>query len=136
MSSRTLFRQFSRFAVVGVISNAMLYGGYLFLTRSGVSPKIAMTLLYAVGVVQTFVVQRRWTFGSRATSGASFARYSLSYALGYLVNLLTLHLLVDIHGFPHQAVQALAVIEVAVILFLLQKFWVFRPVHHSPMRPR
>jgi len=41
--------------------------------------------------------------------------------------------LVDRMGHPHQLVQGVSIVALAILLFLLQKFWVFRPnsVPHS-----
>lgn len=46
--------QFIRYALIGVVSNLVLYLGYIRLTLMGIDPKLAMSLLYGVGVVQTF----------------------------------------------------------------------------------
>jgi putative flippase GtrA len=110
------------------LSNALLYAAYLVLCAYGMHAKTAMTLVYITGVAQTFILNRRWTFSFDGPSARPFLRYCLAYALGYLVNLLTLHLFVDVLGYRHQVVQGLAVIEVATILFVLHRFWVFRRV--------
>ncbi|MBE7369922.1 GtrA family protein [Ramlibacter sp. HM2] len=130
-------RQFARFATVGLVSNAVLYAAYLVLTAAGMGAKLAMTLLYAVGVCQTFVFNKRWTFSFRGPGAPAFSRYAVSYALGYLVQLAILHVFVDRLGFPHQAVQAAAMVQVAVLLFLLHRFWVFpaAAAHPPPEQP-
>ena len=55
-------REFIRYAIVGVVSNALLFVLYLSLTVAGVGHKLAATLVYAVGVAQTFVFNRSWSF--------------------------------------------------------------------------
>jgi putative flippase GtrA len=119
-------QQFLRYALVGLLSNAALYLLYLLLTGWGLEPKLAMSLLYCVGIVQTFFANRNWSFRSQAAGRASFIRYLLAYLVGYGVNLLGLMLLVDRFGLPHRWVQALMVVVVAMLLFMLQRFWVFR----------
>jgi putative flippase GtrA len=47
---------------------------------------------------------------------------------GYALNLFALLLLVDYLGWSHEWVQGAMIVFVAVILFLLQRFWVFRPL--------
>lgn len=132
MSTAGSLRQFLRFAAIGLASNAVLYTGYLILTALGLNEKIAMTILYIMGVAQTFIFNKRWTFSFEGGNSAPFIRYCLSYAAGYLLNLLTLYVFVDHLGQPHQLVQAFALVEVAIFLFLLHKFWVFRPASPSP----
>lgn len=123
VSART---QFVRYALIGVGSNLILYLGYIGLTLMGVDPKLAMTLLYCVGVAQTFAFNKRWSFGHDGAMGPAFVRYCISYGLGYLFNLAALFVLVDRLGYPHRIVQAVLVLCTAVLLFALQKLWVFR----------
>ncbi|MBV5310569.1 GtrA family protein, partial [Chromatium okenii] len=54
--------QLSRYALVGVASNAFGYFLYLLLTNVGMGYKSAMSLLYIVGVAQTFIFNRSWSF--------------------------------------------------------------------------
>jgi putative flippase GtrA len=124
--------QFIRYATVGLLSNAIGYILYLTLTAGGrMDPKTAMTLLYVVGVVQTFLFNKRWSFRHGGMHGPAFVRYCISYGLGYVINLLVLLVAVDHFHYPHEIVQGIMVLSLAVMLFLLQKFWVFRPQHHS-----
>ncbi|MBN9366906.1 MAG: GtrA family protein [Comamonadaceae bacterium] len=118
--------QLIRYGVVGVVSNMLLYLLYLVITASGVEHKLAMTMTYALGVVQTFVFNKRWTFRYGGDSRETFVRYCVAYFLGYAVNFLALWLFVDQLGWSHQGVQVCMVIVVAMLLFTLQKFWVFR----------
>lgn len=114
-----------RFVIVGVASNLVLYALYLMLTASGVGSKTAMSGLYVLGVLQTFVFNKRWTFSHDGAERGLFVRYMLSYAFGYLLNFALLYLFVDQAGFSHQIIQGGAVVVVAVTLFLLQRYWVF-----------
>lgn len=118
--------QLLRFAAVGVISNVVLYLLYLALTAVGLGYKTAMTIAYCVGVMQTFVVNKRWTFEHGGLLRRSFIRYVALYLCGYLLNLAAMIVFVDIAGFKHQIVQGLSIIFIAALLFVLQKFWVFR----------
>ena len=117
-----------RFGIVGLASNAVLYLLYLLLTTVGVGHKTAVMLLFAVGTLQTFVFNKRWTFGHRGLPHAFFVKYVTIYSLAYLLNLASLLLFVDHLDFPHQIVQGVMILIAALMLFLLQKFWVFRGV--------
>ncbi len=121
----TVHRQFVRYAIVGLSSNAVLYLIYLVVTSFGIGHKTAMTLLYPVGILQTFLINRRWTFNHTGRVPVSFFRYVVSYVIGYLINLAALYVLVDAFGLPHQAVQGVLIFVVAGAIFMLQKFWVF-----------
>jgi putative flippase GtrA len=121
----SLPRQFLRYAIVGLGSNAILYFAYLALTGWGVGHKTSMTLLYVVGVLQTFLFNKHWTFSYDETHRRPFIRYLLSYAFGYAFNLAALLVLVDWAHWPHQIVQGVMIFILATMLFLLQKYWVF-----------
>lgn len=123
---KTTLGQMIRYGIVGIASNAVLYLLYLAITSAGMEHKLAMTLLYMVGVVQTFLFNKRWSFGHDGSHRYAFLRYAMSYGLGYVVQLTALYFSVDRLGWPHQAVQGVMVFVVAALLFMLQKFWVFR----------
>ena len=127
-------QQFIRFAVVGMLSNAVLFVLYLVLTRAGLTPAVSMSLAYAAGVLQTFAWNRRWTFSYAGGSAVPFARYMAAYGIGYLVNLLLLRVFVDQLGLAHQAVQGAAILLVAALVFVLQKHWVFPAPPRQPGR--
>jgi putative flippase GtrA len=115
-----------RYAIVGVTSNAILYVLYLLLTVLGVTPEIAMSLLFTLGIAQTFAFNRNWSFAYQGSPSRSFFRYAIVYLLAYVVNLSALEALVIRYGYPHQAVQAIMIILLAVSIFVAQRYWVFR----------
>jgi putative flippase GtrA len=120
-------RELARFGTVGVLSNALLYVLYLAATSLGMGHKTAMTLLYCIGIVLTFFCNRQWTFRHSGTARTALVRYMTAYVAAYALNLALLFLLVDAAGLPHQAVQGMLIAAIALLLFLAQKFWVFRP---------
>lgn len=115
-----------RFVLVGLASNLVLFVLYLLLTALGISPKLAMTGLFALGTMQTFIINKRWTFRHQGLLQASFLKYTAIYSVAYLLNLTTLVLLVDNLGYPHHVVQGVMIFSISIMLFLLQKLWVFR----------
>ena len=119
-------KQFLRYAMVGLVSNLTLYLAYLLITQQGMGYKTTMTLLYALAVGLTFVLNRNWTFSHKGHVTKAFITYVFIYALGYIINLVALYVLVDKFGFRHQLIQGLMIIIVAMFLFILQKYVVFR----------
>lgn len=120
MSSQAL-----RFVLVGVASNAFLYLLYFGMTSAGIGHKVAMSLVYVLGVLQTFVLNRTWTFDHAGRAGSAFRRYCLAYCGCYFLQLGLLYLLVDRVGVNHLLAQGLTMCTVAFVLFVLQKYWVF-----------
>ena len=117
--------QGTRYVIVGLASNLVLYLVYLLITALGLRYKIAMTLVYLLSAAQTFVLNALWTFEHRLAK-KSLVKYALSYVACYIVNMAALVFFVDRIGLPHQAVQGAMIVVIAVIMFFLQKFWVFR----------
>jgi putative flippase GtrA len=118
--------QFTRYALVGLAVNLALYMLYLLVTELGMGHKTAMTALYVLGVLLTFTFNRNWSFSHDGQIPATLVRYIVAYSSGYLINLVLLFSLVDVRGLPHQWVQGVMIFSLAVYLFLLQKFWVFK----------
>ena len=124
--SKTL-RQLFRYAVIGLLTNFLGYALYLLLTYLWNFPKGTMTVLYSAGALIGFFANRRFTFCHDGSIGMAGLRYLFSQLLGYLLNLSLLVLFVDWLGFAHQLVQAIAIIVVAIFLFVLSRFFVFAP---------
>jgi hypothetical protein len=82
-----------------------------------------MSILYVVGVLQTFVFNKKWTFRHYGHQMVTFMRYISLYVFGYLINLIVM---VDQLGYSYERVQGLTVLVLAVLLFVLQKAWIFR----------
>lgn len=120
-----MHKQFIRYTIVGLGSNAILYLIYLLLTGIGLGHKSAMTLLYGIGILQTFLLNRRWTFDHEGKIHSAFVRYIIVYLTGYLVNLTALYIFVDLFGFAHQVIQGVMILFLAVLLFAMQRIWVF-----------
>lgn len=118
-------KQLIRFGIVGVVSNMAGYLVYLLITYLGVGPKLAVSLLYPIGTYLSFAGNKSWTFNSSEGDLGTGTKHIIVYALGYVLNLILLHVFVDILGFAHQLVQFLAIFVVALFLFVAMKFFVF-----------
>jgi len=123
----TLIAQVARYGIVGLASNAVLYVLYLGITGIGLEPKLAMSVVFLGGIALTFLFHKRWTFAHKGSARLALARYVWAYGTAYGLNLASLLVFVDLAGLPHQVVQAATVLTLAALLFLAQRFWVFRP---------
>jgi putative flippase GtrA len=126
--SKKTFYQFFRYALNGIAINFLGYLAYLFLTNLWGSPKLIMTALYLPSALITFFVNRRLTFQHDGKIGEAGLRFMLAQILGYLLNLFLLIILVDWLELPHQIVQAIAILIVAIFLFLMLRIFVFHPI--------
>ena len=132
MKRTKTFGQLVRYGIVGATGNLVGYSIYFFATKLGATPKLTMTVLYAAVVLIGFFANRRFTFGHKGHAGTAGVRYAIAQLMGYLLNLSLLLLFVDWLNFSHQIVQAVAVVVVAVFLFLLSRLFVFAPESNGP----
>jgi putative flippase GtrA len=123
--------QLIRYGLTGVVHNVGGFLLYLLATYLGAEPKLAMSVLFVVGVAVSFLLNRAWAFGDSNPIAGSLGRFLLAYVFGYLLNLAALLLLVDRLGYPHQWVQGFATIAIAGVLFLLNRYFVFNARRHD-----
>ena len=124
-----------RFGIVGLASNLLLYALYVFLNYLGADPKLAVTILYLLGLSWTFVLNKHWSFSYRGDWGLSYVRYLSLYGGLYATNISALLFFVDILELRHAFVQAAVVIIFIPVMFLMQRCWVF-PKHPMPQKKR
>ena len=107
------------------MSNLVLFALYLILVKLGLNIKIAMSLCYGLGVINTFYFNKTWTFTYQGDNKRALLKYALLYLSGYIINLAVLFVLVDVHGFAHQLVQGATILFLAVYFFFASKIIVF-----------
>lgn len=110
---------------MGILNNLLGYLIYLLITSFGVDPKIVITILYPVGAITAYFGYLKYSFSFRGHRINPLLRYGIAYLVGYEVNLLRLSMLWEELKFLHQAVQALAMLVVAGVLFLMLQYLVF-----------
>lgn len=118
--------QIIKYGIVGVVSNLAGYSAYLIATYFGGEPKITMSVLYLIMALLSFLGNRKLTFAYTGGVLGSGVRFAISHILGYIINLIMLIVLVDLMNYPHQWVQASAIIIVAGFLFVMLKLFVFK----------
>lgn len=126
MVSSTIALRFIRYALVGLATNLAGYMVYLLVTWLGVAPKSAMTVLYLVGASLGYFGNRQWAFRYSGSVWRSSLKYVAFHAGGYALNYLMLYIFADELGFPHQLVQAVAVVAIAGYLFVAFNLFVFK----------
>jgi len=130
-AARKSVGQLARYGLVGIASNISGYLVYLLLTYLGGDPKVTMTMLYIIGASIGYYGNRQWTFAHKGTMLKSGAKYFIAHLIGYLINLSTLLIFVDKLGYPHQWIQAAAIMIVAGFLFMVFKYYVFPSVGYG-----
>lgn len=123
--SPTLWR-LTRYGVVGLASNLAGYLIYVAVTYLGLGPKVAMTLLYVAGATIGYLGNRQLAFSHTGSILRSSTGYLVAHAGGYVANFGILYAFADVLGYPHQLVQAGAILIVAGYLFIVLNYFVFK----------
>jgi putative flippase GtrA len=117
--------QWLRFAAVGVVNTLLSLGVYAVLVWLGLHYLVASSLAFAVGVVNSYALNRRWTFRSRDRRAPEALRFVAVQAVGLGVDVGLLYLLVDRVGIQHFIAQALVFPAASAATFLLSRYWAF-----------
>ena len=120
--------QFLRFGLVGGLNTAIQYVVFIVLFRlAAVSMVAASAAGYLAGIVNSYFINRSWTFRmDRTRSGGEFVRFLLVNILAMGMNLLTLKLLVSRAGLSPEIAQVCAIGSSLVVNFAGNKLWTFR----------
>jgi putative flippase GtrA len=122
------WRQFARFAVVGVSGYLVNLGVYAFcLHVLGIDYRIASVIAYFTSVMNNFWLNRHWTFDARGRHpAAQGVRFFIVSLIAFGCSELLLIGMVAGLGFSKLMSQAIATIGGMPINFTGQKLWSFR----------
>lgn len=89
------------------------------------------TIAYVLAVATTYIANRSWSFSSKEAHSKTAPRYIVAYGIGYLNHMAWLYALTNIAGIRHEISQLLGAAITALLIFLILRLWVFRPVRHN-----
>lgn len=124
--------EFIKFSIVGVINTIVDFGVFSLLITNGSPILLSQIISYACGMVNSFMMNRSWTFKENK-------RNEYSEPVKYLIaNITTLSLMsgllllfVDQFQFPVLIAKVVCTGVGMAINFLSSKFWVFQRVGSS-----
>lgn len=122
---RLLSHKFIRFLVSGGINTAFSYccfAAFMFLFKN---KEIAVTLNLFVAVFFNYNMSARFVFRDRKMTFKQIVKFYLVYFLTYPLNLLHLHVTVDIWGWNVYLSQFTTLLYMPIISFVLQRKLVF-----------
>lgn len=117
--------QLTRYLLIGLLNNFFLYALYVFLTYCSISPYLAATSSYCLGILIAFFSNKKWTFAYEGSLTTSCYRAIISYGIAYIINMIFLYLFINQMGISHLLAQAFCIIISSMFLFLMFKYFVF-----------
>jgi putative flippase GtrA len=125
--------QFVKFGIVGVSNTLLSFGLYTVLLKVfGVWYVAASGIGFAVGAVNGFLLNRRWTFKEHTGDALTPVRWAVVQSCGLGANLGLVYLFVSGAGLDELVGQACATAIVTVLTFTVNRSWTFRV--HAPSR--
>ena len=114
-----------RFTLVGASNTVVYAAAYMTLERVGVRYVVASILAWVIGALNSYVLNRRWTFRSNSPPAPELARFVCAQLLGLVASLALLTALVGVARLPHLAAQAVAFPVASLVTFALSRQWAF-----------
>src|ERR1700758_5294018 len=119
--------QFVMFGIVGVSNTLLTFAVYTLLLKVfGVWYLLASAIGFAVGAVNGFLHNRRWTFRGHVGDARTPLRWTVVQGCGLGLNEALLYLWVDGVGLDKLLGQVFATGVVTVVTFLANRAWTFR----------
>lgn len=134
-ASRDVGRAAVRFSIVGVANTAVGAAVIAGAALLGASPMVANVVGYAIGLLVSYVLNSRYTFGHRGGGRSHLPRYMVAFLVAFAANLTAVAAAVAL-GLPAALASVAGVPVYVVLFFLLCQFWVFgkRPDDARPVR--
>lgn len=119
--------RFARFCAVGLVNTLITLAAFAGLSHLGIASATASALAFCVGAVNSFVLNRRWTFSDLPVGGRVLVRFVAVQLLGALMSAGGIAAVVSA-GLPHFAAECAILPCVTATLYCLARLLVFRPV--------
>jgi putative flippase GtrA len=121
----TTFLQWVRFAAVGGANTVLSWCLYAVLVHLGTDYLVASSIAFAAGGLNSYALNRRWTFRSRERRAPEALRFGAVQGVGLALDLGLLYALVDRAGVHHLIAQALVLGVASAVTFVLSRQWAF-----------
>lgn len=126
-----LNKKFVRFLIAGGINTAFSYAIFIVLIFLLGSKELALTLNLLIAIFFNYNMSARFVFHNRDMNWKQILKFYMVYFLTYPLNLLHLHITVDIWNWNVYFSQFVTLFYMPIINFLLQRKFVFRDITNS-----
>lgn len=122
-----IIRQALKYGLVGV-GNTLITAAVIWVMMKifGTSDVVSNIIGYAVGLINSFVWNKKWTFNSSASWRSSALKFGVVFAVCYLLQLsflLYLNATLTIDSYYNQLI---AMVFYTIVNFIMNKFYTFK----------
>lgn len=119
--------KFIKFGITGVINTAVDFVVFWLLSHFGINQYIAQVVSYSCGMANSYIINRSWTFKSKAGFlGRQLCRFIAANILMLLLSLVVLFVATAAFSLPKLIAKLIATVFTMCGGFLLNRLWVFR----------
>lgn len=119
-------KQFFRFLTVGVFNTVLGYCvifACMYLAK--MSPEVSNIAGYAVGLIASYVLNRKYTFNSKQNRRGEITRFLAVFTLSYTLNFVVLIVLIHKFGIHEGVSQIFSGFIYVISSYFMNKFYVF-----------
>lgn len=116
----------TKYIVVGVLSTLThLTLLYILVEFFQLSPLPASSIAFIWVVLQSYWLNRTWTFRSDRNHLSSLSRYIVVSLVGFFSNLAIMYFMLSVGGLWYMAAQTVTILVIPLINYLLHRYWTF-----------
>ena len=116
-----------RFGLVGLAATASYFAlGLLFVDLLSMPLLLGNALAYIISFAVSYAGQSRWTFQSGDADSRMLPRFAIAQAAGFGLNSMIIGALAALRV-PYLLSMLAATVSVPFVVYLICKYWVFRP---------
>ncbi|MEM3886806.1 MAG: GtrA family protein [Candidatus Methanomethylicia archaeon] len=120
------FNTFFKYLLVGLMNTIVGYGIIFSLMYIGVSPEVSNIIGYAIGITVSYVLNKIYTFKSKAHPKKEFPKFIASLLAAYGLNFVTLIICVRILHINAYVSQIISGAVYTLSGFLFVKYFAFK----------
>ena len=118
--------QFIKFGMVGISNTIISLIVYYILIYSGVYYIVANILAYFISSIWGYILNKKFVFINKSQKTLdSLIKYYIVYGSSFLLNILSMYILVEVWGATEIIAPILTVLITIPYNFILNKVWVF-----------
>ncbi len=96
------------------------------LTFIGLMPELSNAIGYAIAFINSYVLNKKFTFESKNKHKQDFIRFAFATILAYLINLLSLVICFRVFYINEYISLIIANIIYVIVGYILHRFWTFK----------